>query len=133
MDTGKYEDIIHLPHHVSEKRAPMSMVDRGAQFSPFAALTGYDATVQEAGRLTDAGIELGEDGAAQLDEQLRWLASQHRPLATITWFQPDSRKAGGSFQSSAGHVLKIDTYARTVTMEAGNVIPLDSICYIECE
>lgn len=133
MDTGKYKDIIHLPHHVSEKRAPMSMVDRGAQFSPFAALTGYDATVQEAGRLTDAGIELGEDGAAQLDEQLRWLASQYRPLATITWFQPDSRKTGGSFQSSAGHVLKIDTYARTVTMEEGNVIPLDSICYIECE
>lgn len=133
MDTGKYEDIIHLPHYVSEKRAPMSMVDRGAQFSPFAALTGYDATVQEAGRLTDAGIELGEDGAAQLDEQLRWLASQHRPLAAVTWFQPDSRKAGGSFQSSVGHVLKIDSYERTLTMEEGNVIPLDSICSIECE
>lgn len=133
MDTKKYEDIIHMPHHVSEKRAPMSMIDRGAQFSPFAALTGYDATVREAGRLTDSSMELGEDGVLQLDEQLRILAAQHRPQAAITWFCPDSRKAGGSYQSCIGHVLKIDTYARTVTMEEGIVIPLDSICHIECE
>ena len=50
---GKYDDIIHLPHHVSDHRAPMSMLDRAAQFSPFAALTGYDAVIAETGRLTD--------------------------------------------------------------------------------
>lgn len=133
MKSGKYDDIIHLPHHVSEKRAPMSMKDRGAQFSPFAALTGYDAAVQEAGRLTEVQMELGEDGVALLDAQLRQLAAQHRPPATITWFCPDSRKAGGSYQCSAGHVLKIDTYSRTVVLEEGPVIPLDSICFIACE
>lgn len=131
MDNWKYEDIVNLPHHVSAKRAPMSMVDRGAQFSPFAALTGYDATVAEAGRLTDAGVVLAEDSICQIDEQLRMLASQQRPLAAITWFCPDSKKDGGSYQNSVGHVLKIDTYNRTLTMEDGTVIPLDSICHIE--
>lgn len=131
MGKGKYDDIIDLPHHVSQKRAPMSMVDRGAQFSPFAALTGYDATVQEAGRLTDAGMVLAEDSICLLDAQLRELASQDRPLVTIRWFCPDSRKDGGSYQNAVGHLRKIDTYSRTVTMEEGTVIPLDSICHIE--
>ena len=40
-----YEDILYLPHHVSPKRQPMSMEDRAAQFSPFAALTGYEAAI----------------------------------------------------------------------------------------
>ena len=133
MSTDKYADIIHLPHHVSEKRAPMSMVDRGAQFSPFAALTGYDAVVQEAGRLTDADIELAEDSISQLDRQLRWLAGQYMPMAEVTWFCPDDKKQGGSYRSSVGHVVKIDKFTRILTMEDGTMIPLDSIYCINCE
>ena len=56
-----YEDIINLPHHVSSKRPQMSMLDRAAQFSPFAALTGYDDAIHETGRLTDEKIDLSEE------------------------------------------------------------------------
>ena len=125
-----YSDIIHLPHFVSTRHAPMPMVDRGAQFSPFAALTGYDATIEEAGRLTDAGVELGADVVALLDEMLRWLSTREEPLATLTWFAPDSWKEGGSYRTVTGH---IDTYARVVLLTEGESIPLDSICHIESE
>lgn len=128
---GKYDDMLHLPHHVSEKRLPMSRIDRAAQFSPFAALTGYDDTIQEAGRLTHASIELGEDGVALVDEKLQQLARQEKSYGTFTWFSPDNRKAGGSYVTAAGCVKKIDAYTRTVLLEDGTVIPLDSICHIE--
>ena len=43
-----YADIIDLPHHVSKRHPQMSMLNRAAQFAPFAALTGYDAAINEA-------------------------------------------------------------------------------------
>lgn len=54
--TGKYDAILHLPHHVSKKHPPMPMADRAAQFAPFAALTGYDAAIRENARLTQERI-----------------------------------------------------------------------------
>ena len=45
--TDKYDDIIGLPHHVSEKRHHMSNHDRAAQFAPFAALKGYEDVIDE--------------------------------------------------------------------------------------
>ena len=56
----EYDDIIDLPHHVSAERPHMPMTDRAAQFSPFAALTGYDAAIVETARLTDEKRELRE-------------------------------------------------------------------------
>ena len=70
-DTRKYDDIIHLPHHVSARHPQMSPLNRAAQFSPFAALTGHGAAIQETARLTDAFIELDEDQKERLDEQLQ--------------------------------------------------------------
>ena len=69
-DTHKYDDIIHLPHHVSARHPQMSLMNRAAQFSPFAALTGHGAAIQETARLTDSFVELEEDQKEQLDEQL---------------------------------------------------------------
>lgn len=46
--TGKYDDILQLPHHVSTKHPPMSLEERSAQFAPFAALTGYEEVIKEA-------------------------------------------------------------------------------------
>lgn len=69
----RYDDIIHLPHHISKTRPQMSMMDRAAQFSPFAALTGYDAAIKETGRLTDEKIELGEETKAVLDRKQSYL------------------------------------------------------------
>ena len=46
---GKYDDIIDLPHHVSKRHPQMSMQSRAAQFAPFAALTGFEDEIEEAG------------------------------------------------------------------------------------
>jgi len=111
---SQYNDIIHLPHHVSEKRVSMSLIDRAAQFSPFAALTGYDAVIAETGRLTQRSVELDEGTIAQLNQQLhKILAVIHtQPTVTAVYFLPDPRKDGGSYQSKTGAVKMIDTHAR---------------------
>ena len=130
---GSYDDIIHLPHHRSKKRCHMSMEDRAAQFSPFAALTGFEAAISETGRLTDSRPELADYGTEQLDRMLRWLQDQlpRCPQVTITRFLPDQRKAGGSREVCSGRVKKIDLYGRQLLMEDGTVVALSSILAIE--
>ena len=101
--TGKYDDIIHLPHHVSATRPRMPMLDRAAQFSPFVALTGYEAAVRETARLTDQRVELDESAKAELDRKLRLLLSlPGQPEASITYFRPDERKEGGAYETVTG-------------------------------
>ena len=101
--SGKYDDILHLPHHVSTKHPQMSMQDRAAQLSTFAALTGYGEVIRETGRLTEDWIELDEAAKAELDRRLRLLAAglDQRPAVTVTWFQPEERKAGGAYVTAA--------------------------------
>lgn len=133
--THKYDDIINLPRHVSPKRSPMSNYDRAAQFSPFAALTGYDAVIAETGRLTDTQAELDEGGKALLDEKLR-LIREHlpeNPLVTLTVFRPDARKSGGSYEKITGHVKKLDPVTRCLVLTDGEVVPIDRIYGIECD
>ena len=94
----QYDDIIHLPHHVSKTRPQMSMLDRAAQFSPFAALTGYEDAIQETGRLTDERMELSDEDRELLDRKWHYLQEiiSDRPEITVTYFVPDEKKAGGS-------------------------------------
>lgn len=105
-----YEDIINLPHHISKTRPQMSMIDRAAQFSPFAALTGYDAAIQETGRLTDEKIDLGEEAKTVLDRKQRYLSDMIsvQPEITVTYFLPDERKSGGTYLSVTGKLKRID-------------------------
>lgn len=70
-----YDDIIDLPHHVSERHPQMSMYNRAAQFAPFAALTGHDSAITEAARLTEAEQELSESDAEVLNRKLAYLQS----------------------------------------------------------
>ena len=98
-DEHKYEDIINMPHHVSASRPRMSMIDRAAQFSPFAALTGYDAAVKETARLTDKCIEPDEYEKAALDEKLRIALKNPEKEITITYFKPDAKKDGGAIST----------------------------------
>lgn len=132
--THKYDDIIHLPRPVSRKRSPMSNSDRAAQFSPFAALTGYDAVIAETGRLTDSQIELDEGGKALLDEKLQILREhlQELPAVSLKVFCPDSRKSGGAYETVTGNVKKIDPVARVLVLTGGEVIPIDRLFGIEC-
>ena len=102
--SNKYDVILSLPHHVSKTRPQMPMSDRAAQFAPFAALTGYDSAIKETGRLTDEKIELDEEALTALDMKYQLLMDvfDDAPEVTITFFQPDERKAGGKYASQVG-------------------------------
>ena len=130
-----YEDIINLPHHVSKTRPQMSMLDRAAQFSPFAALTGYDAAIKETGRLTDEKIELDEDTKAALDMKQAYLIEMidEQPEITIIYFLPDARKVGGAYVTVTGNLKRFDEYERLLILTNGKKIPMDDIANIESD
>lgn len=131
--THKYDDIIHLPHHQSPRRAGMPIADRAAQFSSFAALTGYEDVIEETGRLTQSFTELTESRKEQLNEKLQKLAenSHLSPAVTVTYFEPDRRKAGGSYVTVTGCVKRIDPYEQILRLTDGRQIPIEAICGIE--
>ncbi len=130
-DIHAYDDIIGLPHHVSARHPQMSLHDRAAQFSPFAALSGYEDAVEEAGRLTSERPALGEDAQALLDARLAVLAAHSRARAAITYFVPDPLKPGGEYRTAAGTVKKVDGDQRCIQMADGACIPIEDVCCIE--
>ena len=121
-----YADIINLPHHVSKSRPQMSISDRATQFSPFAALTGYDAAIEETGRLTDSFIELDENRKSFLDEKLQLIEKniEKQPKVIITYFKPDEKKEGGTYIDITGFVKKIDDYEQCIVMKYNMKIPV---------
>lgn len=133
--SNKYDKIINLPHHVSSTRPHISMIDRAAQFSPFAALTGYDAAVKETARLTEQQIELDEYEKAALDQRILLLQEHLKelPEVTITHFVPDERKDGGKYVSITEAVKKIDTYEKQIVLVDKSKIPIENILSIEGE
>ena len=131
----KYDDIINLPHHVSKKHPQMSLHDRAAQFSPFAALTGHKAAINETARLTDEKQILSEDVIAKLNEQLNLIKENigTNQTVTITYFVPDDRKSGGAYISNTGVVKKIDEYNHTVILTDKTVIPIEQISEMQSD
>ena len=133
--SGKYDDIIALPHPEPRTHPRMSLHDRAAQFSPFAALTGHSAAIAETGRLTDSRITLDESEMARVDaalQRLRELLSQE-PVASITYFVPDERKAGGSYQTVTGAVRRIDTLNGVILLTDRREVPIADIFDITIE
>jgi len=132
-DKHRYDDIINLPHHVSTSRPRMSMFNRAAQFSPFAALTGYYDEIKETARLTDSKIELDQDEIAILSEKLRMIQDRipDCPEIQITYFKPDGNKDGGSYITKSGCVKKIDEFERIVVMEDKVKIAIADIVSID--
>ncbi len=128
-----YDDIIHLPHPTSQKHPRMSRLDRAAQFSPFAALTGYEGAIRETARLTDRRVELSDDELAALDERLRLVLAwgDDPPTVSITWFRPDGRKRGGAYVTTQGRIRKVDEVRRVLILEDGGKIPIDDITALE--
>ena len=131
--SGKYDDIINLPHHVSPTRPQMSMIDRAAQFSPFQALSGYEDAILETGRLTDARAELTEDELDALNAKYQLLMDTigTEVEVSITYFKQDDRKAGGAYLTERDVVKKVDTYNRRILMRNGTYIPMDDIFDID--
>ena len=130
--SGKYDDIIGMPHHTSPRHPRMSMRDRAAQFAPFSALTGYGDVVDETARLTDGRIVLTEDAKALLDFKQRLLQERidTKPEITVTYFVKDARKSGGSYQTVRGRLLRIDDVERTLVLDGGRRINAQDVIAI---
>ncbi len=130
----KYDDIIDLPHPVSEKYPRMTMSQRAAQFNPFAALTGYEEEVKEAARFTDEERYLTEDSVNALNEALTELKQRigEKPEAVVCYFEPDERKKGGAYRCIKGKVSKIDELHGKLYL-GQSIIDLNRILSIETE
>ena len=129
---SEYDDIIDLPRPRS-KYESMPMSDRAAQFSPFAALTGYGDAIDETARLTDRRIELSEEESAELDYKQQYLATLDAPTVTVTYFVPDERKSGGAYVTHTGVLKRVDEVERMVVFKDGLRVPLDEVMDIKCE
>ncbi len=127
--TDSYSDIINLPYRKSEKHPAMTLHDRAAQFAPFAALTGYGEAIDETARLTDKKLSLSEDQTRELNEKMKWLEENlgSRPMVTVYFFVPDSKKPGGSYMTVHGNVRRIDYIERKLIFTDDYKINIDDI------
>lgn len=132
---GNYDDIIDHPHHVSSRRPQMPMSERAAQFSPFAALTGYGDVIKEANRFVDDRLILDEETLKILDRKFQTLMEHlsDRPAVVFTYFMPDQSKDGGAYVDAEGVIKKIDSFNRIITLENGIQISMDNIIDMESE
>ena len=133
--TDNYDDIIHLPRHVSKRHPQMSLYNRAAQFAPFSALTGYGEAIAETARQTHPKIEMMEDDRQLMDRKLLLLTNhlEEEPTITITYFQPDGRKSGGQYLTITGVVKAIRTNERIIIMKDRTKISIDTIVGLEGE
>ena len=129
--SGPYDDIINLPHPTSERHPRMPMAARAAQFSPFAALTGYEDAVHETARLTSSRAELTEEEKSILDAKLQRLLPGTK--AAFTFFRSDGKKEGGAYLTASGIIKRIDSCSREVVLTNGQSIFVDDILQIHCE
>lgn len=126
---NRYADIIDLPHHTSSKHPRMSAIARAAQFSPFAALTGYDAEIKETARLTDEKIELDEDSVNDINAKLQYIKDNvdDNPEIMLEYFVPDEKKSGGAYLTLNDRVRIIDEYERSIVFVSGKRVMIDDI------
>ena len=131
--SGAYDDILHFARPQSKKHRTMPMEDRAAQFSPFAALIGYDAAVSETARCTEERIELDLQEAERLGERLAALIKrqQEQPELSLLYFVPDARKAGGAYVTVSGRLKKITDFPRCIYLTDGSRIPIEDIVAVE--
>ncbi len=130
---SEYDDIIDLPHHVSNRHSRMSLSDRAAQFAPFAALTGFDSEIEETARLTDTHRDLDEEKINDLNDKMRMIheSISEKPEVTFLCFVPDKKKTGGAYLSITGRVRRIDETAREIFLTDGTKLNIDSIAGID--
>ena len=126
------QELLEMERPVSARHAPMRRCDRAAQFAPFAALSGFDETVQEAGRLTQAQIELAENEREALNDALVRLAARlpEQPEVRLTYFQPDAKKSGGTYRTILTRVRRLNANAQVLVLTDGTRIPFDALLSI---
>lgn len=133
MTDFPYEDIIGLSRPVSRHHAPMPLLNRGAQFAPFAALRGYDDVIAEASRENVSQIELAEEGQAQLNRQLCLLYErlEEQPEAIFHHYQFDPYTERGAYEFIRGRVRRMDTARQSLTLTDGRELAFSRIYAIE--
>ena len=134
--SGRYDDIIHLERPASKRHPPMPLANRAAQFAPFAALSGYEAVIEEAARLTARQIELDEDAKADLNRVLVELAARTDPpgepvRVKLTWFEPDGLKLGGAYRSETVILRRVDRAYRLLELSDHSLIEIDRVLDIQ--
>lgn len=129
----KYSKLKNITRPQYPDLPPMSIEDRAAQFSPFAAVVGYDDAVEETARLTDSMIELSEDEIVLLNEALARLRESidEKPQIRVTYFVPDVKKDGGEYVSKTGIVKRIDDYENALIFTDGEKVAVSSIIKVE--
>lgn len=129
----KYKDIINLPHKQSSRRPHMSLLDRAAQFAPFAALTGYEDAIKETGRQTDEQIILSEESLNILNLKYQILADSlgEDNEIEVTYFVPDAAKTGGAYRSVRGIVKKLNEIEHLILLRDGTKIPMENVLSLE--
>lgn len=132
---NKYNDIINLPHHVSNTRKPMTLHNRAAQFAPFAALKGYDSAIKEEAMTTSKKIELDEELKTIINENIKLINNniKEKPKVIITYFIPDNKKTGGSYETIIGNVKRIDNVNKFIVLTDNKRINFDNLLNIVFE
>ena len=135
MIDRNYDDMINMPCPTSPWHPRMPRADRAAQFAPFAALTGYDAAIDETGRLTDQKIDISEDMKEKLDLKQNFLADiiDEQPEISVTYFVPDKKKSGGAYVTANGRLKQIDEYEQLIILTDGKKIPIQEVYSIESD
>ena len=135
MIDRNYDDMINMPCPTSPRHPRMPRADRAAQFAPFAALTGYDAAIDETGRLTDQKIDISEDMREKLDLKQNCLADiiDEQPEISVTYFVPDKKKSGGAYVTVTGRLKQIDEYEQLIILTDGKKIPIQEVYSIESD
>ena len=127
----KYRDIENLKRPKSNKYRTMPLLDRAAQFSPYAALTGYDDAVKEAARLTQEKIILDESEKEIISNKIILILENLDHFANIKYFIKDDRKSGGKYNIAKGNIKKFDGFEKTIKMENGLIIPIEDIVDVD--
>ena len=132
-DEHKYDDIINLEHHVSTKHSRMSLENRSAQFAPFSALTGYEEAVKEEARVTESRIDIDEEAKIEVNEKLNYIMKHldNNIIVSVTYFEKDKKKQGGSYKTIKGIIKKIDDSRKTIKMQTGEIIKIEELKKIE--
>lgn len=132
-DIHNYDDIINMPRHISSKYPQMKIIDRAAQFAPFAALTGHKESINEASRITDSKKELDENQKEILNNKLNYILLNLDKLLEIkiTYFQADLKKSGGKYVTVLASIKKIDEYNKVLVLNNGKKIKIDDLYWLE--
>ncbi len=131
---NKYDDIIDLPRPAS-KHPKLGDDSRAAQFSPFAALVGYDEQVKETARLTDKRIEIDDGLREILNNKLNYISDNihDNPYVSITYFDVDKKKGGGKYKAKEGSIKKIDSVNQEVIFTDKFKIHMEDILSISSD